>query len=904
MRKNPETGSGNGVEKGNTMKTKAILKELLFFMILFAAIGVFSAARAAEAYADDGDGSLTGKAAYNVVSRMPWSLNEYQSGMYSFTFGEELHDFRFEPVSIRDMEYLEFDVYLPDAGVVQQWKTGETEFEITSSGTCDVQEYAWSGYDLWEQAAANGLQLRDGWNHIRLDLPKESEADFSGINYIRWYWNEPGADKKVPGCRVANLKFTVKNGRDPANAHLKPFIPSEIYETEDVPVALANVTWDPYNADPSGEKDSTKAMQDALYDVSLNGGGTVWMPAGKYRITGPIRIPAYVTLRGDWTDPETSASYGTILMLDIPEENRNDTGTFTIGGSGGVYGLTVYYPEQSPDNVKTYPFTFYVDGHDGDSYLMPSIINCTILNGYRGIGATVKDTADPEQDGHENMYVINFRGTLLEAGAETYNQSDFGFWDDVKISTRYWTDASHAGILPPVDESRLKQYTGEHTTGLILGDLEWETLNNITVENCAVGLHTVHGKRDYTDFQGLLYGITTKDCGKGMIVDAMYIDNGMVLANSNIDGGFYNTTETVIRLFNVKVNGPKTGRFREDSDFSLELPVPDSDNAYTKPKAILYTAAMDISGTADVSAELQALLDRAGNTGGVVYLPGGIYRLDSPVVVPAGVELKGTSAVPTKDFPEEYGYNGTTLLSYYMGSGPDDQALVTLNGKGAGLNGIRINYPENHNHNFDSSRHILDTAYAVKGTGPDVYIVNSYISSSAYGADLTGCDHHVVKNLAGCCYRNLLKVGGKGGIVSNCFQNPYIFYVTATPFVEKPQGKEHEIYEIMARDYSDFLILENASGELIYNVAMVAGHNMLTNRDSSDITAVNVSSDYHNGIQFLMDGGSLTVVNAMRWAGTSFLHEKGLLRIYNRFEHGFSSGLNGDATEETYIAEK
>ena len=76
------------------------------------------------------------------------------------------------------------------------------------------------------------------------------------------------------------------------------------------------------------------------------------------------------------------------------------------------------------------------------------------------------------------------------------------------------------------------------------------------------------------------------------------------------------------------------------------------------------------------------------------------------------------------------------------------------------------------------------------------------------------------------------------------------------------------------------------------------------NHDSSDVTAINVSSDYHNGTQFVMDGGKLTVVNAMRWAGTSFLHEKGLLRIYNRFEHGFSSGLNGDALEETYVVMK
>ena len=839
---------------------------------------------------------------FNIVPCMMWTLNKNQSAMHAFTFGEGEHAFRFDPIDIREMEYLEFDVYISDTDVVHRWKTGETEFEITSSGTCDVQEYAWSGYDLWRQAAGNGLKLEAGWNHVRLNLPEDSAADFSGINYIRWYWNENGEGREMPGCRVADLKFTAEDGVDPANAHLEPFIPAAVFETEDVPVALADVTKTPYNADPSGEKDSSEAIQNALNDVSLNGGGTVWMPAGKYRITRMIRIPAYVTLRGDWTDPDTSDEYGTLIVMDIPAEDRRDEGTFMLGGCGGVYGLTICYPDQSIDDVKTYPFTFYVGGHDGDGWIMPSVINCTVLNGYRGIGASAKNSAVPEEDSHENMYVMNFRGTFLECGAESYNQSDFGFWDDVRISSVYWRDASRAGILPPVDEKKVRRYTKEHTTGLILGDLEWETLNNITVDSCAVGIHSIHGKRRETDLQALLYGITTENCAKGLVADALYIDNGMLLANSYIEGGLFNTTETVIKMFNVEAAGPKEGRFREDSDFNLTLPVPDSDFAYTKPNAILYTADLDIGGDKDVSSALQAMLDKAGETGGVVYLPGGIYRLDSPVSVPAGVELKGTSAVPTKDVPYDYGYNGTTLLAYYTGDGADDQALVTLSGRGAGLSGIRINYPENHGRNNDGK--MFNTSYAVRGTAPDVYIVNSYITSSAYGVDFSGCDHHCVKNLAAGCYRNQLKVGGRGGMVSNCFGNPYMFYITATPYVESPPGHNLSLFELITKNYCDFLILENASDELIYNIAMYGAHFMLTNMDSTNVTAINVSSDDINGIQTVMDGGSLTVVNAMRWGGLSLRHDQGDLRIYNRFEHGFSSGIHGDAVEETYVVTK
>ncbi len=858
-----------------------------------AAISRYQAAAAGE----QPDGTV-----YNVIPRMEWTLNRNQSGRYAFTFGQGLHEFRFDPVDIGKMKYLEFDIYLPDPGVVNQWKTGDTEFEITSSGKCDISEYAWSGYSLWKQAADNGLELREGWNHVRLSLPKQSSADFSRINYIRWYWNEDGPNRTMAGCEIANLKFSVPNGEDPANAHPEPFIPSTVYETEDVPVALADVTMAPYFADPAGVKDSTKAIQNALDDVSLHGGGTVWMPAGTYRITGQIRIPAYVTLRGDWIDPDTAAKYGTVIAMDIPESDSNSTGTFTLSGCSGVYGLTIYYPSQSIDEVKPYPFAFFMAGHTGDS-MMPSVINCTILNGYRGIGASTKTIKDPEDTGHENMYVMNFRGTFLSCGAESYNESDFGFWDDVKIKNKYWTEAARTGILQPVNESKLAKYTRTHTSGLILGDLEWVSMNNITIEDCQIGIHTVHGRRDGVEFQGLLYGFTAKNCGKGLVVDALYIDNGMVLAGSNIDGGLYNNTKTVIRMFNVKVTGAKKGRLREDKDYSLDLPVPGPGSGRSKPVPILYTAHLDSSGRTDVSAELQTLLKKAGSTGGVVYLPGGIYRLDSPVDVPAGVELKGTSATPTKDFPYGYAYNGTTLLSYYKGSGPDDRALITLIGKAAGISGLRINYPENRLHSRRMDKSLFETAYAVKGTAPDVYIVNSYIVASAYGVDFTNCDRHYIMALAACCYQNTIKVGGKDGIVRNCFQNPGMYYVSATPYVVLPNGF-HSNYEPLSRNHSDYLYLENASGELVCNIAMFGAHNALVNRESSHTTVINLATDYLCGIQTIMDGGSLTVINAMRWDGKSFQHIKGLLRIYNRFEHGFSSGLNGDAVEETYVAEK
>ena len=61
-------------------------------------------------------------------------------------------------------------------------------------------------------------------------------------------------------------------------------------------VADIDVLRDGYAAANDGTGDSTAGIQKALDDCSRNGGGTVFLPAGRYSIRGSIAIPAYVTL--------------------------------------------------------------------------------------------------------------------------------------------------------------------------------------------------------------------------------------------------------------------------------------------------------------------------------------------------------------------------------------------------------------------------------------------------------------------------------------------------------------------------------------------------------------------------------------------------------------------------------
>ena len=83
---------------------------------------------------------------------------------------------------------------------------------------------------------------------------------------------------------------------------------------------------------------------------------------------------------------------------------------------GDHEAVGIPYPDQSLDDVKPYPFTFYTSGA-GDSYMLSTVKNCTVINGYRGIGACCT------QGVHEQLNVEGFRGTFLACGAMLFDSA-------------------------------------------------------------------------------------------------------------------------------------------------------------------------------------------------------------------------------------------------------------------------------------------------------------------------------------------------------------------------------------------------------------------------------------------------------------------------------------------------
>lgn len=723
--------------------------------------------------------------------------------------------------------------------------------ELSSAAANDQEELQWY---------ISPSKLQSGWNEIILPMaaPDATQGTIAlaEVDYFRIYQTNDNE----------NLVTILDDVRAIEN---EAQLVEPLYGTEDVVIADFIPTEMGYAVDATGNSDSTAGIQAALNDCYEAGGGTVYLPAGKYKITESINIPSYVTLRGDWQNPDAGTNYGTIISVEmdaVDVSKAGQSGVFELQALGGVIGLTVYYPEQSLDDVKIYPYTFYIVGG-----MLTTVKNVTVINGYRGIGATTTGLVS-----HESLQIENFKGTFLDCGIELYYSSDVGTGKNIKINNDYWLQYDSTQ-----EKSKLYGYTQSNTTGIRLGDVEWSEFSNVFIDSCCVGIQTVEGKRGSTNvqFTGSLYDLYITNCSIGVQTDYLDPRWGMNIARGSIGGskcGIINNTNSYIQLCGVTVSGDvqetTAGSVVIDSTDLSEQKI-DYSSTYTKPASEFLIA--NLSEEKDASLKLQKCLDRMEKLGGgVVYVPGGTYSFYQPVTVPAGVELRGSSSIATRDNASTC--KGTLFLSYYGDEcAYDETAFITLSGENAGLNGIRIVYANNGPFLTDTNE-TLETTYAIKGEAPGVYVVNSMIMAAAYGVDFRNCDNHYIKGVFTCCYYNTFYLGGNGGVITACLQNPTVLQRTAAPVNTETWQKEGIsmfstlLYSIMKRD-AHYIILEDAENELAYNNFAYGAMTMLTNIDSQNTKIINIGTDKvgASSAQLVMDGGSLYGVNILRSNTTS-----------------------------------
>ena len=168
----------------------------------------------------------------------------------------------------------------------------------------------------------------------------------------------------------------------------------------------------------------------------------------------------------------------------------------------------------------------------------------------------------------------------------------------------------------------------------------------------------------------------------------------------------------------------------------------------------------------DATTAIQNALDAAAlQGGGIVYLPPGHYRIDGQLVIPSGVELKGSMDVSA--FPLGPG----SVLQIYNQT--DVAVIMEAN---SGMRGINFNYPTQVYCTVMPNP--IDFPFSIRGNGENIYIVNVAMRCSNRGVDLftNSCNNFYIDYLTGYFFREGVNIrNSKDGVLANMQCNTIVY---------------------------------------------------------------------------------------------------------------------------------
>lgn len=197
---------------------------------------------------------------------------------------------------------------------------------------------------------------------------------------------------------------------------------------------LWNVKTSPFNAAGDGVTNDTSAFQSALNAASSGGGGTVYVPAGRYNIAGHLSVPTGVELRGVSDGPHHYGEdpRGTVLLASESQGNASGTPFISLAMTSGIRGLSVFYPNQNYSTVSAYPTT--IQGNGTDDY----VIDVTMPDSYLAIKMTA------------GGYYVNYaRGLGLSEFIDLSGITSVGYIDNIMNTVGDWQDINRESNAPP-----------------------------------------------------------------------------------------------------------------------------------------------------------------------------------------------------------------------------------------------------------------------------------------------------------------------------------------------------------------------------------------------------------------------------------------------------------------------
>ena len=509
---------------------------------------------------------------------------------------------------------------------------------------------------------------------------------------------------------------------DEAFKRFKPFFDAD----GQLVVAAANVAEAPYNADATGKADVSAILQRAMGDVSGHGGGTIFLPAGRYRLDHRIVMPATITLCGQWKKPEPGQPLTGTVLLAYADKNNPDAPALISPpecGHANVYNLCIYYPAQNP--LQPIPYPFSIDAR------VAYIHNITLVNSYQGIMMSVCSGSS----------VSNIYGTALKRGLVLKGSSELCSCTHVRLGSDYWTGLPEAAMAAKA-KAAVHAFMTNELTALQIGKVDGLSLCDADVVESKT---PVLVKKEKDEQKWMIAPWNQYGFGGGL---------GRVQGRRtdvDLDGWYFGT-----HYFDLD-NYPEFA--------SREYAFAPMGQAARQGQDAVYQAddfGVKADGSSDDSAALQRGLEQAGKAGGgTVLLPRGVVVLKGRVTIPAGVELRGGYlGVPVRSW-----YNKISTLIIDCDADTSDPAnapaAISLQER-AGLRGVNISHAKNLWELDNQGQLVIHPyPYAIRGLGKEVYVCDVSITNAYHGIDLgAACDGAQVVGLWGTMFHDGIRVGG------------------------------------------------------------------------------------------------------------------------------------------------
>lgn len=285
-----------------------------------------------------------------------------------------------------------------------------------------------------------------------------------------------------------------------------------VYPTTDVVISAFSVA--DYGATGDGVTDVTSIFQDRLNALGELGGGTLFVPSGKYVIRGTLLIPKGITLRGEWQAPVKGQPItGTILMAYAGRGNEDTTAFISMQPSAAVRDVAIWYPEQLPDNIIPYSpaIVFGTPNYFGNDFCNAKDI--TFVNAYDGIKFSTAN-------GGSCPVIFNVYGTPLNKGIEIDNIADVGRLEQIGFSPAYWAGSGLANA--PAAGGSYASFINQNGTGIMMRRNDWTNTSFVNIEGYNVGFRAALSQTSPGAIpNGHNYSMTFTNCNTAVYFDGL-----------------------------------------------------------------------------------------------------------------------------------------------------------------------------------------------------------------------------------------------------------------------------------------------------------------------------------------------------------------------------------------------